>query len=320
MNILEHIFYWTYLHIVAEFYSVELLDHEMHVTFIIIVIVKYFSKCRLPLQYNAVLCLCILVYNLHLHIHISIFILAVTWVRSSISLWFLFFFTHENVWPLFIYLLVILLWNILKILSISIWVVCVLELISMSLLPILNASSMSDVLYSERKGLYISGQSKFIHTVLDYLYMHRQCERAIENKTYAWAMTVNVLFSSHVHQHNSLQDTGGNITASYCLLISFQSLWCVLPLLHTHTNTHSVHANSTSVTLGISYSHSYLHAMYVHAYEFRYQWVPEKTSYTLELELRGSCKFPTSWALNMGMETELRSARAKFKSSKFKSC
>lgn len=31
MNVLEHAFYWTYLHIVALFYSMELLDHKMGV-------------------------------------------------------------------------------------------------------------------------------------------------------------------------------------------------------------------------------------------------------------------------------------------------
>lgn len=55
-----------------------------------------------------------------------------------------------------------LLWNILKVLSVFILVVCVLEFIIKSLLPILYASSMPDVLLTERKGLEDEGQSECI--------------------------------------------------------------------------------------------------------------------------------------------------------------
>lgn len=87
---------------------------------------------------------------------------------------------------------------------------------------------------------------------------------------------------------------------------------CPYALTHIHTNEKSVYANSTSVTLRISCLYQCLHGsiLYVCASEYRYQWVPEWTSHTLEPELRGSCKSPASWALNTGTGYWIQTAGA----------
>lgn len=163
-----------------------------------------------------------------------------------------------------------------------------------------------------RQKVYMSRGIKFIHTVLDYLYIHRQCEREQGKKTKIFQHSVTYAFESrlllflfslpHMCQHNSSGIHGERLLPFYDLLISFQFLWCVLTLLHISIQTNNLYMPIVPQLLleFHVYINACLHAniLYVCASEYRYQWVPEWTSHTLELELRGSCKSPASWVFN----------------------